>query len=589
MYKKLRVLTSAVLLLIFGAAQFFGFLPTIDNAIHDNIMVSSREVSENIVIVAIDDRSINEIGRWPWPRDIMAYTIESLYEMGAAVIGINVYYDVYGILPEYDQRLVSASAQAEGRVVLAAQGIFSGFRDTCGLHRLDDFIIPFDGLAAVTSFGFTNMDADSDGVMRQALTALRFGDITVHSFPFEVYRAYRENRGQTVDPSFIPLDASGQFPIHYAGGSRSFANRSLVGVLNGEYPAWHFENKIVLIGPFSPGIGGQAFPTPVQTGSPTYGIEVAANIVQNMLEGEFKEAAPWWLNLAIMVFAGLIVLVFFHRLKPIHALVLTLGLVAVQLMGARLVYDFSFLIIRPGHVILFLVFCWLANLMLGILAAQKEKQHIQGLFGRFVAPDVVKQIIDSGGELKLGGSVKEITVVFVDIRGFTAFSEANPPEKVVAMVNRYLGLTSRCVQENSGTIDKYIGDATMALFNAPNDLPDHALCAVKAAWAMKEGSVALREEILREYNVDLQFGVGVNTGPAVIGNMGSEFRMDYTAIGDTVNTAARLEANSQKGQIIISDSTYQLVKDHVEVTDRGLLNVKNKKQGIQIYNLEGMK
>jgi adenylate cyclase len=156
------------------------------------------------------------------------------------------------------------------------------------------------------------------------------------------------------------------------------------------------------------------------------------------------------------------------------------------------------------------------------------------------------------------------------------------------MVNRYLGLTSRSIQENGGTIDKYIGDATMAIFNAPNDLPDHAFCAVKAAWAMKQGSVSLRDEILKDYGVDLQFGVGVNTGPAVIGNMGSEFRMDYTAIGDTVNTAARLEANSQKGQIIISDATYQLVKDRIHATDLGLLNVKNKKLGIQIYNLEGI-
>jgi adenylate cyclase len=178
--------------------------------------------------------------------------------------------------------------------------------------------------------------------------------------------------------------------------------------------------------------------------------------------------------------------------------------------------------------------------------------------------------------------------MFVDIRGFTAFSETNKAEKVVSMVNRYLALTSRAIQEQGGTIDKYIGDATMALFNAPNDLPDHAMRAVRAAWAMKQGSITLREEILRDYGVDMQFGIGINTGLAVVGNMGSEFRMDYTAIGDTVNTAARLESNAQKGQVVLSDATYQYVKGQVQVTDMGLLNVKNKQVGIQIYSLDNV-
>jgi len=242
-----------------------------------------------------------------------------------------------------------------------------------------------------------------------------------------------------------------------------------------------------------------------------------------------------------------------------------------------------------GDVVIFLGICYAANLTLGILSTQDEKQHIHGLFGRFVAPEVVKEIISGGLEVNLGGVVKEITALFVDVRGFTAFSESNAPEKVVAMINRYLALTSRSIQQNSGTIDKFIGDATMALFNAPNDVPDHALCAVKAAWAMKLGSAEVQTEIMREYGVDLQFGIGINTGTAVVGNMGSEFRMDYTAIGDTINTAARLEANAAKGQIIISEATYQQVKNFFDVEDLGIINVKNKAVGIQIYNVTGIK
>jgi adenylate cyclase len=230
----------------------------------------------------------------------------------------------------------------------------------------------------------------------------------------------------------------------------------------------------------------------------------------------------------------------------------------------------------------------LVILILSLLHTQHERSRIHGLFGRFVAVEVVNEIIAGNVSVQLGGVLREVSVVFVDIRGFTAFSEANPPEKVVEMVNRYLDLTSRSIQQNGGTIDKYIGDATMAVFNAPNDLENHPFNAVKAAWDMKQGSTELQREILEEFGVDLQFGIGVNCGQAIVGNMGSSFRMDYTVIGDTVNTAARLESNASKGQIIISDAVYQQVKNRVTVNDLGEIMVKNKKDGIHIYEVIGV-
>ncbi|MCL2634991.1 MAG: adenylate/guanylate cyclase domain-containing protein [Oscillospiraceae bacterium] len=218
----------------------------------------------------------------------------------------------------------------------------------------------------------------------------------------------------------------------------------------------------------------------------------------------------------------------------------------------------------------------------------EDNLGIKNIFGRFVPGDVVEGMIAGNVSIQLGGVLRRVTVLFVDIRGFTAFSEVNPPEKVVEMVNRYLNLTSRSIQEYGGMIDKYIGDATMAVFNTPNDLENHTLCAVKAALEMKKGSIKLREEITRDFGVDLQFGIGVNVGEAIVGNMGSDFRMDYTVIGDTVNTAARLEANAQEGQIIISQAVYETVKDHVIVEDLGELTVKNKKDSIHIYELTGL-
>jgi len=584
MVKKLKYILPVILLLLFALVQYFDLIPIIDNLIHDDFLASERKPMDNIIIVGMDERSFREIGTWPWPRFFMADAIERLTEMGVAAIGINVWYDAHGAVEEYDDRLVAAAEKTD-RLVLAATADLSDARNFVA----EEYILPFHELAEVSTAGFINVLADGDGVLRRALTSLRYGDITVYSLPLEVYRTYTRVMGIENNIDSIPLDEYGRFHINYVGQPQTFTELSLWGVINEEYHPAIFKDAIVLIGPYTQGIGDAGFSTPLDRRAPTYSVEINANIIQNMLEGRFKQEAPWWLNLSILFFIGLIAIIFVPRLKPLPAVIVTVALIAVQLGGAKLIYEVFDIILKAGDVILFLIFCFVGSLALGILAARQEKNHIHGLFGRFVAPEVVSELMSGGVEIKLGGSEKEITVLFVDIRGFTAFSEANPPEKVVSMVNRYLALTSRAIQEQEGTLDKYIGDATMAVFNAPNDLPDHALRAVRAAWAMKEGAVELHDEIVRDYGVDLQFGVGINTGVAVVGNMGSDFRMDYTAIGDTVNTAARLESNAEKGQVILSDSTYQIVKDHVEVVDMGVLSVKNKKVGIQIYNLIGIK
>jgi len=586
MYKKLKILLPAVLLVIFGVVQYFELLPTIDNAIHDNIMISERPPADNIIIVGMDERSINEIGTWPWPRIFMAEAINILTDMGAAVIGINTLYETHSAFPEYDSALVTA-AQGTDRLVLGGRGIVSMFHEPTNLIELEHYQLPFDELADVSVVGFLNAIPDY-GVMRRTLTSMRFGDITVHSFPYEVYRTYRRAMGQEPIED-IPLDKNGQFPIRYVGSPGSFRAVSLWGVINEEYYSSMFRDAIVLIGPYAVGFGEDNFTTPMNRNIITYGVEINANIIQNMLEGVFLVDAPWWLNLSVMTVSGLVVLLFFQRLKPLSSFFLIAGLIVAILIGIYLAYNHFHIIVRVGDTIVFLATCYITNLVLSIFSVQNEKQHIRELFGRFVSPEVVNQIILGGVDIQLGGVVKEITALFVDIRGFTAFSESNPPEKVVEIINRYLGLTSRSIQQNNGTIDKYIGDATMALFNAPNDVKNHALCAVRAAWAMKKGSVALHDEILSNYGVDLQFGIGINTGSAVVGNMGSDFRMDYTAIGDAINTAARLESNASKGEIVISDATYQQVKDYVTVTELGYLNLKNKKIEILVYRVDDVK
>jgi len=213
MYKKLKIIVPFVLIIVFALVQFFNLLPAVGNIIHDNIMISGRTAADNIIIVGIDERSINEIGSWPWPRYFMAETITRLHEMGAAAIGVNVLYDTIGAVPEYDQALLDA-AMATDRLVLGGMGILSHFQDG-ELLEIEHLVMPFGDLGFESIVGFLNpLEDEADGVMRRSLTSFRYGDITVHSFPFEVYRTFRNSMGQPI--SDMPaLDEYGRFPIRY--------------------------------------------------------------------------------------------------------------------------------------------------------------------------------------------------------------------------------------------------------------------------------------------------------------------------------------------------------------------------------------
>ena len=173
----------------------------------------------------------------------------------------------------------------------------------------------------------------------------------------------------------------------------------------------------------------------------------------------------------------------------------------------------------------------------------------------------------------------------MDIRGFTTMSELLEPEQVVEILNEYLTLTTQSIFNNSGTLDKFVGDATMAVFNSPFDLEDYEFKAVCAAMDIVNGGKALEKTLLEKYGRTVGFGVGVNVGPAVVGNIGCEFRMDFTAIGDTVNTAARLEANAKKGQVLISDVLYERLKDRIEVNEIGEIPLKGKSKGVFVYEV----
>jgi adenylate cyclase len=210
-------------------------------------------------------------------------------------------------------------------------------------------------------------------------------------------------------------------------------------------------------------------------------------------------------------------------------------------------------------------------------------------FKKYVAPQIVEEISKQGDfSIKLGGENRDIAVLFVDIRGFTTMSEALEPEQVVAILNEYLALTTKSIFDNLGTLDKFVGDATMAVFNAPFDLPDYEYKAVCAAMDIVKGGEELEKVLFEKYGRSVGFGVGVHCGPAVVGNVGCDVRMDYTAIGDTVNTSARLEANAKKGQVLISDVLYERLKGRIRVNEIGVIPLKGKSNGVNVFEVLGV-
>jgi adenylate cyclase len=369
------------------------------------------------------------------------------------------------------------------------------------------------------------------------------------------------------------------------GKPGDFEYYSFYKVLNGDIPADYFAGKIILIGPYSYGMLDQ-YVTPTDYKQSMNGVEIHANIIQNFLEGNFKRNASPVVNIALVVIPGMLSFIVFYKSRPLLASMILFLLLTIYIAISIAAFRILGLAVYLFYPLMLMIIIYFSTLAGKYMLELFERNRITGIFGKYVAPEVVKHIIEGGEDsLKLGGTKKEITVMFVDIRGFTPLSEKVEPDVLVSLLNEYFNVTVSSIFNFSGTLDKFIGDATMAVFNAPLPLNDHAFKAINAALEMKTKSAALEKKIYDEYGLVLRFGIGINTGEAVTGNIGTGFRMEYTAIGDTVNTAARLESNAKPGEILISSSTYELVKDRVKAVFYGELNLKGKDRPFPVYKV----
>lgn len=580
--------TGAIILIIFMFLT--NILKFVDSEIQDKVFMSKlslfkmeRSISDKILIVGIDETSTQTLGRWPWDRKITAEGIKKLSEGGAAVIGLDMIISDYSD-ENSDAELVKAVEEA-GNVVVPSYGTL--YENSDGSYYGADLVTPFKELRDVSINAHINTYPENK-IIRQTINEIQTDEGPIRSFAIELYNRYVIDLGldNNIEHFISHEDKASKVYFDYPCERDDFQYMSFSDLLNEEFPQDYFKDTIVLIGPYDEGMQDSYF-TPLDKNQATYGVNIWATVVQNLLNNISMQTSKK-LDFSFIIILGIIAGVISSRLKPAKGALGIVGINIIYIILAQALYSKG-IRISLAYGIFLTILIYLALLAYKYLVEYSERKRVTNIFGKYVAPQVVDKILDEGEEgLQLGGSKRFITVLFVDIRGFTPMSEKATPEQVVEILNEYLNLCATSIVNNEGTLDKFIGDATMAIFNAPIELEDHALKAVKTALAMKEGSLVLEKKLQERFGRTVKFGIGINTGYAVVGNIGCKFRMDYTAIGDTVNTSARLESNAKGGQILISESTYALVKDKVNVTPLGGIKVKGKEEEVQIYQVEGL-
>jgi len=572
---------------------YTGAFGTADKAAEDMLFHHAGSIDTRIKIIKIDDRTMNRLGDFAdWNRDVYADLVEKLCvseEVRPAVIGFDILFSSEKDA-DSDARFAKA-CEEHGNVVLGFSYVFTkevtsdenGHLVENGM-AVQEKVMPYEALCEVTELGFVNalMDED-DGIIRSSLLYFVEDGTRTKSFSSAVYSNYMESVGKA---AVYPTEKN-TMTFRYSGNPEEYENISLVDVLDGTVPAEAFDGCIVLVGAYAKGMMDAYF-VPVDRSGQMYGVEIHANTIQALMEGKnlanVSKALDGFLT-ALIVIALVIICERLSVTKVVIVCVSTAVFkLAVQFMLFTLGYMCNVLVLPVMAVLIGIYY-----IALHYYKATAAKRSIEKAFSKYVAPQVVAEIAKNGTyELKLGGEKREVAVLFVDIRGFTSMSESLEPEQVVDILNGYLALTTESILRHGGTLDKFIGDATMAVFNAPFDTEDYVYKAILTAWDIVQGGNRIEKEYLEKYGKSVGFGVGINCGPAVVGNIGCDFRMDYTAIGDTVNTAARLESNAPRNTIYISEAVYMQVKDCITADAVGEIPLKGKTKGVFVYSVTGV-
>jgi adenylate cyclase len=606
-----------------------------------------EQTSHPVVIVDIDEDSLKAIGQWPWPRTTIADLVTRITQLGAVTIGFDVIFaepdrmspaiaeqSFRGIDPDTRAKLdslpsnddVLADAIKHSRVVVGQAGTATPTPKSPAEMALQTgfavrgpnpapYVVTFPGLLrnvlpieeAAAGRGLFSINPENDGIVRRVPVIMEAQGALVPSLTMEMLRVVSHSsailvrvdeagvQAVAVPGLELPTDRNGQFWVHF---NRHDQGRfvSAKDVLQGNVAPDRLQGRLVLIGTSAIGLLDLKT-TPVEAAMP--GVEVHAQILESVLTKSILVQPDYAIGVELMVavLSGLAIIIAAPMLSAtivvLLGAILVAGLVGLSFylfVEDNLLIDFTYPLISTWLIYLVLTF-------VNYFREQKQRQQIRSAFGYYLSPHMVEQLARSPEKLVLGGEERRMTILFSDVRGFTTISEhyKDDPQGLTRLMNRFLTPLTNAIIERKGTIDKYIGDAIMAFWNAPVDDDDQEANACDAALEMQARAAALNVELKREAEANggkympLRIGVGLNTGPCVVGNMGSDFRFNYSVLGDTVNFASRLEARTKDYRLplVIGSRTAEGAKQRFTTMEIDLIQVKGKTQPEAVFAVLG--
>ena len=592
-HRRIALIASALVAIGITALSWAGLTQGVFQGLQPRLVDSlfpAVEPDPRIAIVLIDDESINAIGQWPWDRSVHAEIIRNLTRGGAQRIGYDVTFTEASD-PGADQQLARALSDAKD-VVLAAGSEFKG--KLGNVQTATTYYPPVPELSnAALAVGHVSVFPDDDGVVRRLSPVISVpDDKLVQSLALSLALTEPESPQLSLATSgvrtldgVVPTGPAHLMDINYTD---SFKSYSAIDVLRDDVPDDAFDGAIVLVGASALGLGDYRLtPLDKRTGQP--GVLVHANALNTILTGAYLKPDAtattllWVLLLALVVALGVsLPRLLFAPIAPVAA---TVGFVvlAFQRFDTGAVTNLVYPMLAIG-------LSTVSSVGARYFTELRERRRVTRVFGRYLSKDVVDEVLAAPGNAvaTLSGASPEISVLFADLRGFTSASEQLAPTKVVTALNIFLDAMSRGVIEEQGTIDKFMGDCVMAFWNAPRPDPKHAERAVCAALRMQEYIVeAMTQEDVAALTVR-GCGVGIATGEAVVGNIGSAARLDYTVIGDTVNTASRLCGVAEGGQVVITESCAEKVRDVFALEALAPITVKGKEEPLHVFRVTGL-
>ncbi len=572
----------------------------------------ARAPTNAVVIVGIDERSLARYGRWPWPRSRLAELVERLTGYGVRTIAFDAVFDTADTA---NDAAFAAAIRKSGRVVL---GEFFSFDEQPSpnvpifqelpvrarppdavnrLRKATAIHAPIKSLAdAAVDVGHVNFLPDDDGGFRRVPLAIRLDDAVAPALAVAALRHWlggAETRltmggvGETrlvVGDRDLPIDDGGELRIDFLGPPGTVPNLSALDVLEQRVSRPALEGKLVLVAATATGFDSR--PTPFSGSSP--GVEIHASVIDDLLRGRGLVRPPWLIPveaigiLLLGIAAGLLI-----WWRAFAGALGALALYVIFFASSQLAFAFQGTVTTVVYPFAMIIAATLAGLAYQYATAEGQRQYVRGAFERYVGSEVADLLAREPERLGLGGEKRDVSILFTDIRGFSTIAEHMEPEALAELLTEHLGAQTRIVFAHEGFLDKYIGDAVMAFWGAPLDVPDHARRACGAALDIAAAMPKLRAEWEARGWPEVHVGIGVDTGEAVVGNFGSALRFSYTAISDHVNLASRLEGlNKVYGtQILVTEDTRRAIGDEFVCREIDYVRVKGKQQPVVVYEL----